>query len=136
MVETRILGAVIAPGQAPLAPVARARGARMAVLVGPQQGAPGFMTRRFTLAPEGRIPAHRHPTIEHEQVVIRGEMVLTMDGTDHMVRAGDAVFIPAGCAHAYSNVGPEEVEFICVIPQTAGYDTEWLEEPPEGAHVP
>ncbi|MBI4916907.1 MAG: cupin domain-containing protein [Acidobacteria bacterium] len=135
MDETRKDGAVIAPDRAPLVPVARTRGARMAVLVGPQQGAPGFVTRRFTLAPGGRIPAHRHPAIEHEQVVIRGEMVLTMDGADHVVRAGDAVFLPAGCAHAYANLGDAEVEFICVIPHTPGYETEWLEDPPEGAHT-
>jgi len=136
MAETRNPGLVIASGEAPLAPVARARGARMAVLVGPEQGAPSFVTRRFTLAPGGRIPAHRHPTLEHEQVVVRGEMVLTMDGRNRVVRAGDAVFLPAGCAHAYENLGTEEVEFICVIPRTAGYETEWLEDPPSGAFAP
>ena len=77
---------VIGPEAAPAPPVKRARGARMAVLVGPEQGAPNFVTRRFLLAPGARIPAHRHPTIEHEQVMVRGEMVLGLDGTLHTVR--------------------------------------------------
>lgn len=111
--------------------VARARGARMAVLIGPADGADKLVTRRFLLAPGGRIPAHRHDTIEHQQVVVRGEMVLRLADVEHVVRPGDAVLIPAGCAHAYENRGKEEVEFLCVIPNTSEYATEWLEELPE-----
>lgn len=116
-------------------PVRRARGARMAVLIGPDEGAPRFIMRRFFLAAGGRIPTHRHDTIEHEQVIIRGEMTIGLDDAAHTVRAGDAIFIPAGTAHWYENPGTEEVEFLCVVPYTSDYATEWLEEPPEGAFV-
>ncbi len=129
----RTTGVVTAPGAVAMAPVRRARGARMGVLIGPEQGAPRFVTRRFVLAPGARIPAHRHPTVEHEQVMVRGEMALWIDGEERAVRPGDAMFLPAGCAHAYENRTAEEVEFLCVIPATPGYETEWLEEPPEGA---
>lgn len=124
---------VIAPQAAPAPPVKRARGARMAVLIGPEQGAPNFITRRFLLAPGGRIPAHRHPIIEHEQVMVRGEMVLGVNDEVRVVCAGDAMYLPAGCAHWYENRTTEEVEFLCVIPNTKDYITEWLEDPPEGA---
>jgi quercetin dioxygenase-like cupin family protein len=132
--QDRVGPKVIAPHEAPAAPVRRARGARMAVLVGPEQGAPNFITRRFVLAPGARIPAHRHPTIEHEQVMVRGEMLLGIGDEARTVRAGDAMFLPAGCAHWYENRTSEEVEFLCVIPNTKDYATEWLEDPPEGAH--
>ena len=125
--------AVVGPGEVDAAPVKRARGARMAVLLGPEQGTPNFITRRFLLSPGAYIPRHRHPTIEHEQVMVRGEMVIEIDGVERTVRAGDAIYLPAGCAHAYSNRGAAEVEFLCVVPVTADYTTEWLEEPPEGA---
>jgi len=121
---------VVRAGEASAQNVQRARGARMAVLVGPAEGGDKLVTRRFVLAPGGRIPAHRHDTIEHQQVVLRGEMVLTLDGVEEVVGPGDAVLIPAGCAHAYENRGREEVEFLCVIPATDGYATEWLEELP------
>ena len=124
---------VVSPAQAEGAPVARARGARMAVLVGPEQAAPHFITRRFVLEPGAYIPSHLHPAIEHEQVVVRGEMELITEEGTRTVRAGDAVYLPAGCAHAYANRGGEPVEFICVIPRTEGYETLWLEEPPPGA---
>jgi quercetin dioxygenase-like cupin family protein len=135
MPHERESAVVIAACEAEAKPVNRARGARMAVLVGPQARAPRFITRRFTLDPGGRIPAHRHDRIEHEQVVTQGAMELVLDGVARMVRAGDAVLIPAGCAHSYENRGDEPCEFICVVPATADYQTEWLEAPPDGAHV-
>jgi quercetin dioxygenase-like cupin family protein len=115
--------------------VQRARGARMGVLIGPDQGAPNFVTRRFLLAPRARIPAHRHPTIEHEQIMVRGEMVLGIGGEEHIVRAGDAMYLPISCAHWYENRTDSEVEFLCIIPRTTGYATEWLESPPEDAFL-
>jgi quercetin dioxygenase-like cupin family protein len=128
-------GVVRRAGEVSLPRVQRARGARMGVLIGPDQGAPNFVTRRFVLAPGAHIPAHRHPTIEHEQVMVRGEMVLGIAGDARVVRAGDAMFLPAGCAHWYENRTDSEVEFLCIIPRTTGYATEWLEEPPEGAFL-
>ena len=135
MAENRNEPAVVIPEDAPAAPVKKARGARMAVLLGPEQGAPNFITRRFLLAPGARIPAHRHPSIEHEQVMVRGEMVLGMGHEVRTVRAGDAMYLPAGCVHWYENRTAEEVQFLCVIPNTRDYVTEWLEDPPEGAYL-
>ncbi|WP_293171153.1 cupin domain-containing protein [Oceanithermus sp.] len=109
------------------APVERARGAYIQVLVGPDEGAPNFFLRKFTLEPGGYIPLHRHAAIEHEQYVLRGRMRLVLDGEAREVGAGDAVFIPAGVAHSYANVGDEPVEFLCIVPKTDDYVTEWLE---------
>ena len=106
--------------------VAKGKGAYLQVLIGPEDGAPNFILRRFTLEAGGRIPAHRHPTIEHEQFVLKGRMTIGLDGEEREVGPGDAVFIPAGVAHWYENRGEESVEFLCVIPKTKEYETEWL----------
>ncbi len=127
---------VVLPGDVAAKPVARARGASMAVVLGPDIGVPNFITRRFFLAPGGRIPEHRHPDLEHEQVVIRGEMTISLDGHERVVGPGAAIFIPAGCPHWYENRGQEPVEFLCVVPNTGSYATEWLEDPPAGAYTP
>lgn len=111
--------------------VARARGTTIQVLLGPADGAPTFATRRFTIAPGGRIPRHRHDSIEHEQVVLEGEMVIGLDDAEHTVRAGDCLLIPAGVAHWYENRGQGPVRFLCMVPNTEGYQTEWLEPPAE-----
>ena len=107
-------------------PVSGADLTRMEVLIGPNDGAPNFIMRRFFMEPGGRIAAHKHPTIEHEQFIIAGQMTLGLDDEVQVARAGDAVYIPAGVAHWYENRGQETAEFLCLIPKTATYDTEWL----------
>lgn len=109
--------------------VERSRGAAIQILIGPADGAPNFITRRFTLAPGGRIPRHRHDSIEHEQMMLSGSMVIGLDGREIGVNEGDAVFIPAGVAHWYENRGDETAAFLCMVPVTADYQTEWLEGP-------
>jgi len=108
-------------------PVERARGATIEVLLGAADGAPRFATRRFTIAPGGRIPCHRHDQIEHEQVVLEGTMVLGLDDRVVEVAAGDCLLIPAGVAHWYENRSVLPVRFLCMVPLTHGYQTEWLE---------
>jgi quercetin dioxygenase-like cupin family protein len=123
---SRISPLVRAISSVPSAPVEGARGATIQVLVGPSEGADRLLTRCFTLAPGGRIPAHRHPDIEHQQVVLEGEMVVELDGRQLVVRKGDCLLIPAGMAHWYENRTASEVRFLCMIPRTDGYRTEWL----------
>ena len=109
--------------------VPRCRGASLKVLLGPESGVPNFITRQFTLEPGGRIPCHRHDDIEHEQVVLAGTMAIGLDAREMEVGPGDSVFIPAGVGHWYENRGSEAVRFLCVVPRTDDYQTEWLEEP-------
>jgi quercetin dioxygenase-like cupin family protein len=112
----------------PAAEVPRSPGATIQVLLGPNDEMPNFHTRCFTLAPGARIPEHRHDTIEHEQVVLDGEMSIALDGDERVVRRDDCVYIPAGCAHWYENRGNVPCRFICIIPAGIEYGTEWLEE--------
>jgi len=111
------------------ADVDRARGTAIQVLLGPDDQMPNYFTRLFTIEPGGRIPEHRHDTIEHQQVILEGEMATSLDGQQGVARAGDCVYIPAGCAHWYENRGDAPVKFLCIVPATADYGTEWLEEP-------
>lgn len=111
-------------------PVERTRGTSIQILIGPADGAPNFMTRRFTIDPGGRIPRHRHDSIEHEQVMLAGTMTIGLDRREVDVTAGDSIFIPAGVAHWYENRTDEPVAFLCMVPITVDYQTEWL-EPPE-----
>ena len=124
---------VLSADSVELEAVPRTRGAFKAVLIGESDGAPAFAKPRFVLEPGGRIPAHRHPDIEHEQYVVSGEMTIGLDDETAVAREGDAVFIPAGTVHWYENETDEPCEFLCTVPITETYDTDWLEEPPEGA---
>jgi len=110
-------------------PVDNARDATIRILLGPVDQMPNFHTRLFCIEPGGRIPEHRHDTIEHEQVILEGTMVIGLDGEEKTVREGQCVYIPAGCGHWYENRGTVPVRFLCMIPGNRPYATEWLEPP-------
>ena len=75
----------------------------------PRDLAPGFHARllhtdRMTLArvdidAGSALPEHAHP---HEQIttLLEGDFELTVDGTPHRMRAGEAFVIPGGVRHS------------------------------------
>ena len=84
------------------------------VLISSQDG-PNFAMRRFVMEPGGGIPKHTN-TVEHEQYVLRGHARIGINGEEFEVNAGDVFFIPEGVLHWYHNVGKENFEFLCMIP--------------------
>lgn len=84
------------------------------VLISAQEG-PNFALRRFVMEPGGGMPNHTN-TVEHEQYVLRGRARIGIGAEQFEVRAGDVVFIPAGAPHWYQNVGEEDFEFLCIVP--------------------
>ena len=107
--------------------VPRSPGVTIQVVLGPTDEMPNFYMRIFTIPPGARIPAHSHDIIEHEQLVLEGEMHITMDGQERIAGAGDAVYFPAGCVHSYENRGEIPVRFLCMIPATKDYSTDWMD---------
>ena len=59
----------------------------------------------WTIDAGAEVPEHAHP---HEQVVnvLEGELALTVDGTEHVLRPGDVVAIPGGVRHAARALRP------------------------------
>ena len=84
------------------------------VLISAQEG-PHFAMRRFVMEPGGGMPNHTN-TVEHEQYVLRGHAKIGIDAETFEVHAGDVVFIPEGVPHWYQNIGEENFEFLCMIP--------------------
>ncbi len=94
-----------------------AEGVSIRVLVGPEEGAPGFVMRRFSVVPGGHTPFHSHEW-EHEVYVLsgRGE-AMSADGPAPL-GPGTTVFVEPGERHNFVNTGGEDLEFICVVPRT------------------
>jgi quercetin dioxygenase-like cupin family protein len=84
------------------------------VLISAQEG-PNFALRRFVMEPGGGMPNHTN-TVEHEQYVLRGHANIGIGDETFEVRIGDVVFIPEGVPHWYQNMGEENFEFLCIIP--------------------
>jgi quercetin dioxygenase-like cupin family protein len=84
------------------------------VLISSQEG-PNFAMRRFVMETGGGMPKHIN-TVEHEQYVLQGHAMVGIDDEEVDVYAGDVVFIPEGVPHWYRNIGEENFEFLCIIP--------------------
>ena len=105
--------------------VPRANGATIKVLLGDKENMPNFHTRIFTLEPGAVIPKHVHDTIEHEQVMLEG--ILTINDKPYTVGPGDVMYIPKKASHSYQNVGQTQVRFVCIVPATIEYTTDFLD---------
>jgi len=92
-----------------------AKGARIRILIGPEDGAGNFHMRHFEVEPGGCTPRHQHD-YEHEVLVLKGTgMAGTPDG-DRPFKEGDVIFVPANEVHQFCNTSQEVCEFICLIP--------------------
>jgi quercetin dioxygenase-like cupin family protein len=87
---------------------------RMQWLISATEG-PHFAMRRFIMEPGGGMPEHTN-TVEHEQYVLRGHANIGIGQEEFEVWSGDVVFIPQGVPHWYQNIGEENFEFLCLIP--------------------
>jgi len=96
------------------------RHAEKRVLVGPDENAPTFSMRKFTLGKDGCSPYHTHPW-EHEVYVLSGQGEVRFSGGSQAVRPGDFAFVPPNDEHQFVNSGADPFEFLCVVP-LAGED--------------
>jgi len=98
----------------PAEPVSAGEGVSRQILIGPDE-APNFAMRRFIMEPGGGMPNHTN-SVEHEQLVLRGQARIGIGDEVIEVKANDVVFIPANVPHWYQNTGDEPFEFLCLIP--------------------
>ena len=68
--------------------------------------------KRLTVEPGQRLSYQRHQHRAEHWVVVTGEALVTLDGTDHRLTVGQAIDIPKGAAHRVANPGTRELAFI------------------------
>ena len=78
-----------------------ATGSRSNFSIGTQTVAPGCMIRE-----------HTHDRNEEVIFVIEGEGFARMEGVDHPIRRGSAVYIGVNTRHHFINPGPEPLTFV------------------------
>ena len=69
----------------------------------------------LTVAPGDSIGAHAHQGEGEAYVVLEGEMTVTEDGVDHILRAGDAEYCADGHTHAVLNHTDRPVSFLAIV---------------------
>lgn len=114
MTDQPTRGVVRAARDVPLKAVPAGTATEMQVLLGPADGAPNFVMRRFVMESGGGMPRHTN-AVEHEQFVLRGRARITVGERVHEVGPDMTLFIPAGVPHSYEVV-EAPFEFLCVVP--------------------
>jgi mannose-6-phosphate isomerase-like protein (cupin superfamily) len=60
--------------------------------------------------PGGVITEHIHPRQQEQFTIVAGEARFTINGQEHVARAGETVVIPAGVPHTVGNPGPADID--------------------------
>lgn len=61
--------------------------------------------------PRGFNDWHWHEELQFSYV-LEGEMIMTCMGSDHLLKAGDGIFIHSNCAHMTRPTGPESARYL------------------------
>ena len=73
---------------------------------------PVHKVKRIVVRPGRRLSLQRHWRRSEHWHVVSGRAIVTRDGEDLPLAAGDSVDIPTGVAHRVANPGPEPLAFI------------------------
>lgn len=73
---------------------------------------PTYKVKRLTVDPGERLSYQSHARRSEHWLIVSGSALVTLDGVDHMVAAGQAIDIPLGGAHRVSNPGDDELVLV------------------------
>ena len=65
------------------------------------------------LAPGQQTTRHYHIKTEEIYYILSGRGLMDLDGQQREVAAGDAIAIPPGAVHTITNIGQEQLKFLC-----------------------
>ncbi len=90
--------------------------ARMAVLIGPEEGAPNFIMRQIELEAGGCTPHHSHPW-EHIVYVLAGAGLLIGEQGTLQLKPGSSVLVQPDEVHQFTAGKESPLVFLCSIPK-------------------
>lgn len=85
------------------------------VLISPEDGAPNFSMRRFTVGKGGHTPRHTHDN-EHEIFVLEGKGILFYQGKEYPLKPGTFAYVEPSSLHQFINDGDGDLVFLCLVP--------------------
>ena len=86
-------------------------------VIGEKQGWPNYTMRLFRLGAKGNTPRHKHEW-EHVNYIISGRGKVRIGDTVYDVEEKDFAFVPSGTEHQFENPYDEDMDFICIVPNT------------------
>jgi len=73
---------------------------------------PGYQVKRIEVLPGKRLSYQKHAQRSEHWMVVGGQGLVTLDGTDHELRLGEVIDVAVGAAHRMANPGAEKLTFI------------------------
>ncbi|MEI7592414.1 MAG: phosphomannose isomerase type II C-terminal cupin domain [Actinomycetes bacterium] len=74
--------------------------------------APDCKVKRITVSPGQRLSYQSHAHRSEHWVIVSGQAIVTLDGIDNALVAGQSIQIGQGAAHRVSNPGAEPLVFV------------------------
>ena len=71
-----------------------------------------FKVKRIEVLPGKRLSYQRHARRSEHWFIVHGTAVVTLDGVQHEVSAGDAIDVPVGTDHRIENASHAPVVFV------------------------
>ena len=91
-------------------------GERLRFLETSQETGGEYVLVECTVEPNGFVAAaHMHPYQTERFEIEAGLLGFRLDGTDVLVRPGEAVVVPPGSSHKFWNAGETEARFVCEV---------------------
>lgn len=83
------------------------------------EDAAGWKVKRLEVLPGKRLSYQTHARRSEHWMIVRGEALVTLNGEQHKLVAGQTIDIPQGAAHRIKNSGADPMTFIEI--QTGDY---------------
>ena len=84
-------------------------------LLGPGDGISSYVMLYVRHEPGKSSPDHTH-SWEHQAFITEGSGILTFGGVEYPIRTGDAVLVPGGVRHQFTNTGDVMMSRVTVNP--------------------
>jgi len=85
------------------------------VMIGNEESSPHFHLRYFAVQPGGYTSLDQHAH-DHGVYILHGRARLRLEDEEHVVNAGDVVYIAGNEVHQFFTLGEEPLGFLCIVP--------------------
>lgn len=85
------------------------------IMIGQEENSPHFHLRYFAVQPGGYTSLDQHAH-DHGVYILHGRARLRLADEEHLVNAGDVVYISGNEVHQFFTLGEEPLGFLCIVP--------------------
>ncbi len=85
------------------------------VMIGNKESSPHFHLRYFAVQPGGYTSLDQHAH-DHGVYILHGRARLRLGNAEHVINAGDVVYISGNEVHQFFTLGEEPLGFLCIVP--------------------